>query len=91
MKNIIAFALLLGLSFTQLATASESFTTESSIVCGCDKCGKKDCDGSCDGKGEKKSCSKKDKKSCCKKSEKKSCCKKDAKSCKKKEDKKEEE
>lgn len=88
MKKLIAFALLLGLSFTQLATASESFTAESSIFCGCDKCGKKDCDGSCDGKGEKKACTK-DKKSCSK-SKKKSCCKKGGKSCKKKDEKKEE-
>lgn len=83
MKKIFALAFLfvfaLG-SVTQAASAMNS--SEITELCGCDKCGKKDCDGSCDGKGDKKSCSK---------DKKKSCCKKGKKSCKKKEDEKSEE
>tara|TARA_B100000795_G_C22804053_1_gene443747 strand:+ start:4257 stop:4541 length:285 start_codon:yes stop_codon:yes gene_type:complete len=77
MKNIVTFALLIGLSFTQIANAT-SFTSnqESSIAFGCEKCNKKACTGSCD-KKEGKSCKK----------GKKSCCKKKGKSCKKKEEK----
>lgn len=83
MKNIVAFALLLGLSFSQIAGAVNfSQDEETSITCVCDKCGKKDCHGSCK-KKEAKSC-KKGEKSCKKK---RSCCKKKGKSCKKKEEK----
>jgi hypothetical protein len=75
MRKLVAFALLLGMSFAQLANASVSSNEETFVMCGCDKCGKKSCDGECD-KKDVKSC-KKGKKSCCKKG-KKSCSKKDA-------------
>tara|TARA_B110000211_G_scaffold233345_1_gene299317 strand:+ start:1444 stop:1698 length:255 start_codon:yes stop_codon:yes gene_type:complete len=77
MRKLVAFALLLGMSFTQLANASVSSNEETFIMHGCDKCDKKDCKGSCDKKNEK----------ACKKGKKRSCCKK-GKSCKKKEEKK---
>ena len=69
MRKIVAFALLLGMSFTQLANASVSSNEETFIMHGCDKCDKKDCKGSCE-KKEKKSCCKKGK-SCTKKEERK--------------------
>jgi hypothetical protein len=80
MKNIVTFALLIGLSFTQIANAA-SFTSykETCIAYRCEKCNKKDCTGSCD-KKEGKTCKKGVK----------SCCKKKGKSCKKKEEKTEE-
>jgi hypothetical protein len=80
MRKLVAFALLLGLSFTQFANASVSSSEETSVMCKCDKCGKEDCHGSCE-KKDAKSC-KKGEKSC--KKGKKSCCKKGKKSCSKK-------
>ena len=99
-KSAVILGLVMVTSFA-FATNSTS-TIEEGIVAvatdDCDKCGKADCDGTCEkkeGEEEKKSCSHDEKKegeakACCKKPEgeetKKACCSKkgEAKSCSKK-------
>ena len=82
MRKLVAFGLLLVLSFTQIANAMASSNEETFIMHSCDKCDNKDKKRSCCKK--EKSCSKKEEKK--KEEKKRSCCKKE-KSCSKKKNK----
>ena len=69
MRKLVAFGLLLGLSFTHLANASVASLEETFLMGGCNKCEKKECKGRCDKKEKKRACCKKGK-SCKKKEDK---------------------